>query len=170
VRIDRALLTVFGLGLLRPAPGTWGSLPAAGAALALACLALPAWMITAIVALLGLLFAVACLRFGGAGEAIFGRKDPSQIVADEMAGQAIPLLFLPWRLDGDGLGWNALLALTAFVSFRVFDIAKPPPIRGLQRIPGGLGILIDDLLAGLFALVVTQLLARLIWPGLGGVG
>ncbi len=60
---------------------------------------------------------------------------------------------------------NLSIAVVAFLAFRFFDILKPPPARGLQRLGGGLGILIDDLIAGAMALVVVQLLFRLVFVG-----
>jgi phosphatidylglycerophosphatase A len=159
-----ALVTVFGLGLLRPAPGTWGSLPPPLLVLALLWSGAALWVVNASLVLLGAAFGIACWRFGGLAEERYGAKDPRQVVADETAGQCVALLFLPWRAvgDADAWTWNIALAATAFVAFRAFDIAKPPPIDGLQRLGGGRGILIDDLVAGLYALAVTQILARLI--------
>jgi phosphatidylglycerophosphatase A len=57
-----------------------------------------------------------------------------------------------------------MLAITAFVMFRAFDIAKPPPARGWQRMTGGWGILIDDVIAGVYALIATQVVARIALP------
>ena len=93
-------------------------------------------------------------------------KDPRQVVADETAGQCVALLFLPWRAVGDAGAWtwNIALAATAFVAFRVFDIVKPPPIHGLQRLGGGRGILVDDLVASVYALVVAHAAAWFVWP------
>ncbi|MHC4275263.1 MAG: phosphatidylglycerophosphatase A family protein [Planctomycetota bacterium] len=158
------LVTVFGLGLLRPAPGTWGSLPPPLLVLVLVWSGAALWVINVSMILLGAAFAIACWRFGGLAEARYGAKDPRQVVADETAGQCVALLFLPWRAVGDAGAWtwNITLAATAFVAFRLFDIAKPPPINGLQRAPGGWGILADDLVAGLCALVVAQIVARFI--------
>jgi phosphatidylglycerophosphatase A len=78
-----------------------------------------------------------------------GRKDPSHVVIDEVAGQLVTLLACPIR-------WQALLA--GFVLFRLFDILKPPPIRSLERLPEGTGIVVDDLGAGVYGLIVLQAL------------
>jgi phosphatidylglycerophosphatase A len=164
LNLRRHLLTVFGLGHMPIASGTWGSLPAAGIALGLAIVIGPHWTIDGVLVLTGLLFSIACVRFGDSAEEEFGRKDPGQVVADEMAGQCVALLLLPWREDA--LLYNAALAATGFLAFRFFDILKPPPANGLQRIPGGWGILIDDLVAGVYALIVTQLAARFLWAGM----
>ncbi len=151
-------LTAGGLGLLRPAPGTWGSLPPAAIAAALLWLGAPWWVVN--VALGGLLAlgSLACLRYGDEGERIFGKKDPGSVVADEVAGQALTLLFLPWPGESRGI---ALAALVGFLTFRAMDIVKPPPARGLQRIRGGAGILVDDLIAGVYAAIVTQAVVRI---------
>jgi phosphatidylglycerophosphatase A len=114
--------------------------------------------------LLGAAFGIACARFGHLAEDRYGTKDPRQVVADETAGQCVALLFLPWRDMAESGAWtrNIVLAASAFAAFRLFDILKPPPINGLQRIGGGFGILVDDLIAGLYALVAAQVVARLI--------
>jgi phosphatidylglycerophosphatase A len=160
----RALVTVFGLGLLRPAPGTWGSLPPPLLALALLWSGAALWVVNTAVVLLGAAFGIACVRFGAFAEARYGRKDPGQVVADETAGQCLALLLLPWRPIGaaGAWGWNVALAATAFLAFRLFDILKPPPIDRLQQAPGGWGILIDDLLAGVWALIAAQVVGRVI--------
>ena len=77
------------------------------------------------------------------------KPDPSIVVVDEVAGQMLALVAVP-------LEWNYLVV--SFILFRGFDIFKPPPLRSLERFPGGWGIMLDDLGAGLYALVVMQLL------------
>jgi phosphatidylglycerophosphatase A len=123
-------------------------------------------MIEIALVLFGLIFAVACVRFGGEAERELARKDPPEIVADEVAGQVIPLLFLPWRppVDGPSWGWNIALAATAFITFRIFDISKFPPARQTERLGRGWGILVDDLVAGMYALIVTQVIVRVALP------
>lgn len=168
-------VTSGGLGFLRPASGTWGSLPPAVAAGLLAVTHQPGWLIDVCLLLLLAIGSVACLRFGAAAERTFGKKDPGQVVADEVAGQAVTLLAVPWA----GLaGWagaatppdevsatvfNLGLAAAGFLLFRAFDIVKPPPANGLQRIGGGAGILVDDLIAGAMAGVVLQVGVRLLF-------
>jgi phosphatidylglycerophosphatase A len=166
--IQRALLTAGGLGYLRPAPGTWGSLPPVLLALSLMLLWHPAdslnrpLLINGLLVALAIVFSVVCVLFGGHAEAAFAGKDPSQVVADEVAGQAVALLFLPWRLDShaNAVPWNLAIAVTGFLTFRLMDILKPPPANSLQRLPCGWGILIDDLVAGLYALALTQVITR----------
>jgi phosphatidylglycerophosphatase A len=166
-RVKLMIGTAFGLGLLRPAPGTWGSLPPV--VLALGVLTGTAgrdgfthWPVTIAMLALCLVFSIGCIAIGDWAEAHFGRKDPGSIVADEVAGQALALLFLPWRptMTGQDLWWNLALAGIAFVLFRGFDITKPPPINGLQKLPKGWGVLVDDLVAGVYALIATQLIVR----------
>ena len=167
------LITVFGLGHLRPASGTWGSTPPVAFALLLIWLLSPnglsvhdQWIINISLVLIGLIFSIVCVRFGAEAEQRFGKKDPGQVVADETAGQCIALLFLPWRpmTDMDGWIWNLVLAATAFSAFRILDIIKPPPANQIQRLPGGWGILADDLIAGFYALLVAQGVGRMILP------
>lgn len=166
--LPHVVLTCAGVGHLRPAPGTWGSLPPVLLALFLAPWALAPWLIDACLLGLLVLATAACLGWGNDAERHFRREDPPQVVADEVAGQSLALLALPWRADGDPAcwWWNLLLAGTALLAFRVLDILKPPPIRSVQRLPGGLGIVLDDLLAGLGALALAQLAARWLWPAL----
>lgn len=167
------LITTFGLGYRRPASGTWGSLPPvvlAAIVLALApdtsfALGSKVWFAYhSAMILVFVIFSFACIRDGEAAEARFGKKDPGQVVADETAGQCLPLMFLPVTAV---TGWPALLSTLAlaFLSFRILDIVKPWPARQLQRIPGGWGILIDDLFAGLYAMIIVQVVTRMGWIG-----
>ena len=151
--------TSFGLGFCRPASGTWGSLPPAVVAFGLAWAGLAgsaAWYGT----LAGMLafFCWACLAGGASAERRFGKKDPSQVVADETAGMALVLLFMPPAALSGPMN-SAIFIGLAFVLWRVADILKPWPANGLQRLGGGLGILIDDLIAAVYAGLVTLLLS-----------
>lgn len=167
---EPALITLFGLGRMRPAPGTWGSLPPiVAAAIMLVAGVRPemggwssaSWVIWHVVMLAVLAGAtLACAIQGDRAEARFNRKDPPQAVADETAGQCLPLMLLPaGALATPGLAGFTLVL--AFVAFRVMDIAKPWPARDVQRHPGGWGIVLDDLVAGVYAALVVQLTARL---------
>lgn len=153
---------------MRPASGTWGSLPPVVIAAAMIYSghgpADSPWLYHGVLALVLVVFCGACLVQGDAAEAHFGKKDPGDVVADEVAGQCLPLMFLP----AAAVATPVLAAVTlgyAFVAFRILDIVKPWPARGLQRIPGGMGILIDDLFAGLYAAAVVQIMARAMLSG-----
>ena len=140
--------TFFGAGRLRPAPGTWGSLATVLLWWLLASHLPPAARIPVILVLIVAAVAVgipaATLEARGCG-----RHDPGHIVIDEVAGQLVTLIGCP-------IVWPALLA--GFILFRGFDIVKPPPVRSLEKLPDGTGIVVDDLGAGIYALIVLQLL------------
>jgi phosphatidylglycerophosphatase A len=146
VKASTLIATAFGAGLLKPAPGTWGSL--AGLVLAYPLMALtgPGGLFCGFVAVTAL---------GVWASEIYARQsrlaDPSEVVIDEVAGLWLVLLFAPFT----ALGW-----ILAFALFRLFDIWKPWPISVAdRRVKGGVGIMLDDLLAGLFAAVVVFVLA-----------
>ena len=157
-----ALLTVLGLGRLRPAPGTWGSAAAVCLGLGILWSGASHRAITIAMLVLVVVFSAVCVALGRWAETHYGRSDPSEVVADEVAGQALAMVFLPWHAAGDGTPWNLAMAGTAFAAFRFFDILKPPPINQIQRAPAGWGILLDDLLAGAAALAVVQLVFRVL--------
>jgi phosphatidylglycerophosphatase A len=140
--------TFFGIGRLRPGPGTWSSaatmlLWAGLARLVGPSLRTPLAVTLAVtVVLIGIPAATRVAR----GTRI---KDPQFVVIDEVAGQLVALIAVP-------LGWKSFLA--GFILFRVFDILKPPPVRQLEALPEGAGIVLDDVAAGLYALGVMHLL------------
>ncbi len=155
--IALTLATTLGLGHLRPAPGTWGSLPPVGLGLLLLALGLATTPVYAIAMLaLLLVFCGACIAGADEAEARFARKDPSQVVADETAGMALVLLLLPPPFFATPAQGVVTLAL-AFFAFRAMDILKPWPANSLQRIPGGWGILLDDLAAAIYAAAIVHL-------------
>lgn len=158
------LITGGGTGFIQPMGGTWGSIPPVAIAFLLAILSVPVWQINAVLVILLLIGSIACIRFGALAEEAYQRKDPNPVVADEVAGQAIATFMLPWQAGvADGaFWWNVLLAASAFVAFRVIDVIKPPPARNLEHIRGGMGILVDDLVAGAMALVVVQIVFRVL--------
>jgi phosphatidylglycerophosphatase A len=84
-----------------------------------------------------------------------GKDDPGEVVADELAGQALTFLPVPFFITAD-ISTKQICIITAlgFLFFRLFDIVKPWPIRKLEKLPKGWGILADDLLAGIFAAIV----------------
>jgi phosphatidylglycerophosphatase A len=142
--------TFFGAGLGKPGPGTWGSVATVLLWVAYAKLAHPTPQALALAVTAGIIIAI---TLGVPASTIVaresGRKDPQFVVIDEVAGQAIALLFSPvdWR--------HAVIAL---VLFRLFDITKPFPARQLENLPEGWGIVFDDVAAGLYALGVASLL------------
>lgn len=140
--------TFFGAGRLRPGPGTWGSLAAVLIWLGVSRFISPTWQTLTLVAMAALATAIGIPAATATAKAS-GVKDPQFVVIDEVAGQWITLLFVP-------VTWKTLLA--GFILFRSFDIVKPPPVRQLERLPWGTGIVLDDVAAGFYALAVMQLL------------
>jgi phosphatidylglycerophosphatase A len=140
--------TFFGAGLLKPGPGTYGSAAALllwyGAAHLLHPSALSLAIGTAITAIAATLIGIPAATIVARES---GREDPGLVVIDEVAGQLIALIAIPadWR--------HAVLSL---LLFRLFDILKPPPVRQLERLPAGTGIMLDDVAAGLLALIFAQ--------------
>jgi phosphatidylglycerophosphatase A len=157
--VVRALSTGLGLGLLPVAPGTWASAGAALAYVGFRSLADP-WDVAALPIALGVctLLGLAVCPFA---EIIYARKDPQPFVLDEIAGLWLTCLLFPW-----GTPWQT--AIAAFVAFRIFDIAKPPPIRRIERLPSGFGVMLDDLAAGLYSAGVLWLLRYVILDRLFG--
>ncbi len=150
--MSRYLSIFFGVGLLRPAPGTWAS--ALAVVLGLVILRYLGFAV-----LVAATVAVIMLGFWAVGRELAGRPgaDPSEIVIDEVAGQWIALLFPAAAFWGRGWtdwmpypGWVA-----AFVFFRLFDIWKPWIIGRADRRTDPAGVMLDDLLAGLFAGIAT---------------
>jgi phosphatidylglycerophosphatase A len=158
-----------GVGYIKLAPGTWGSAVGVGlylfwswAAAKLFLLGYQRgigigalyWLQTSLGLLL--LLGVTLVGIAAASRAVvlMGRKDPGQIVIDEVAGQVIALSILP-----SAAGWKGILA--GFLLFRAFDIWKPFPVRKLEALPGGLGVVMDDLGAGMYAAIVLSIILTL---------
>lgn len=149
-KIAIVVATFFGTGFLPVAPGTWAS-----AFVALIVYFTPLSVapfivmagITAAIFVFGVLAA-------GVSETHFGKTDPRHCVIDEVAGQLISLWFLP-RLAG--------YYVAAFFLFRIFDIIKPFPVKKSESLPGGLGIMVDDVLAGAYVLAILQLARRFLF-------
>jgi len=158
----RLLASCFGLGWLPPAPGTWGSLPPVVVFSILLHFDAPAAAIVGVMAALIVLGAVACVTCAPAAISALGKIDPSEVVADEFAGQALAYLVIPLLLPADlSLKQCCFVTGLGFLLFRVFDITKPWPIKKLEQFPDGWGILADDLLAGVYAAVVLYVCIRL---------
>jgi phosphatidylglycerophosphatase A len=140
--------TCGGLGHLRPGPGTWTSAVTVVAWWAIARGLGAQWRVVAAVAITLLLAAIGIPAATSLARSQ-GKPDPSIVVIDEAAGQMLSLVAAP-------LQWKYLVV--SFILFRGFDIFKPPPLRRLEKFPGGWGVMLDDLGAGLYALAVLQLL------------
>ena len=161
MKMKRLLTSCFGLGRLPVAPGTWGSLPAAMVFGLMGHFHVSPLTTSIVMASLALISSAICVGHAPAAIAATGKDDPGEVVVDEVAGQAITFLTigaLPVKQV-----W--LVAAGGFALFRIFDIAKPWPIRKLETLPKGWGILADDLLAGVYAWIVLQLCIRLLIRG-----
>lgn len=152
-------VTTFGVGYLPIAPGTWGSMVGV-------LIYLLIWLIESQIALyflqndwrieqvtawlhagnliVFLLFCLLGIWAAGRATHLFRHKDPSQAVVDEVIGQLIVFLFVPFEIH-----WFYILS--GFLLFRLFDIWKPYPIDSLQNLPAGIGVCADDILAGIYA-------------------
>jgi len=143
--------TFFGIGDLKPGPGTWAS---AATALLWWVLASKVLVSHDWIACIVLAFSVTAI--GTRASTIVAResgiKDPGFVVIDEVAGQLIAMIAVP-------AVWNYLLV--SLILFRVFDITKPPPLRRLERLPEGTGIMLDDVGAGIYALILMQVMVHL---------
>jgi phosphatidylglycerophosphatase A len=147
--------TFFGAGLLRPGPGTWGSAAAAllwlGAAKGLHLAPAPLAGLTLAAAMCAIAIGVpAATRVEQESE----RQDPGHVVIDEVAGQWIALIYSRVNLSH---------LLAGFLFFRLFDIVKPWPARQLESMPAGWGIMLDDVAAGVYALLLMLALQH--WIG-----
>ncbi len=152
----KILSTCFGLGYFPVAPGTVTSFVVALGYFFLPVLHNPVLLLVLVLFSTGI-----GIWAGGVMEELFG-NDPSIVTIDELVGQWLALVALP-----EGV-WPVAFA---FLFFRFFDIAKPGPVDALQRLPGGWGIMLDDVLAGLFANVSVRALIFLLtffhlWPSL----
>ncbi len=146
-RTSWLIATFFGIGHLQPGSGTWAAAVTTMVWWAAARGLQPAWLLAAC-----LLASAAITLIGIPASTVVaresGQKDPGFVVIDEVAGQMIAFIGVP-------LDWKYLLA--GFILFRSFDIVKPFPLRRLEALPEGTGIMIDDVGAGLYALVLLQL-------------
>ena len=138
----KLLASGLGSGYIPVASGTWGS----AVAMAFYWFLFPRGDVAAVVALAAI---VVGIPISALAEKLYGMKDDSKIVIDEMAGYWVSVAFLPF---------SPWIAIAAFFLFRFFDVVKPFFIRRIQVLPGGWGIVIDDVFAGLFANIVLRVI------------
>jgi phosphatidylglycerophosphatase A len=146
-RFIRVLSTGLGSGYCPFAPGTAGTL-----------VGIPVYLVFSTFPWPVLLLSVTALSFlavyvSGEAERVFGEKDPPAVVIDEIAGLQVALFLVPPSFFSVAAG---------FVLFRFFDVLKPFPVRACERLPGGWGVVADDLAAGLYSVLVLQLLIRVL--------
>lgn len=157
----RIWLSVFGAGYSPLIPGTCGSAVVAAVFLVTAWADVCPGVLAAVMLVLAAHGFVVTIVYGDRFIEEYGRSDPRQIVSDEQCGQAITFLWF-WPMIADLTG-SEILVFTAvgFVLFRIFDIIKPPPIRQLEKLKGAWGVLMDDVLAGVYAQIALQIFLRL---------
>ncbi|HET7452025.1 MAG TPA: phosphatidylglycerophosphatase A [Thermoanaerobaculia bacterium] len=158
--VSTLLATGLGVGMIPVAPGTWGSVEGLGVGFLAMALAFPQVGAAAgfwFSCIIGALAAGVGVVVGGRAEALADARDPGAIVIDEVAGQILafaPASFMMAGLARRTTPWWIVFG-APFLLFRLFDIWKPGPIRKLQELPGGWGIVADDVAAGIAAGVLT---------------
>ncbi|WP_342075814.1 phosphatidylglycerophosphatase A [Yoonia sp. SS1-5] len=152
------IATFFYVGHMRPAPGTWGSLAALPAAWVIYVLSGPWGLVLGVLVSAGLGYWATVVETRGKAD-----HDPSEIVIDEVAGQWIALLPIAFGAAANGVAITALWPgwIAAFVFFRLFDITKPGPVGWADRKDDAVGVMLDDLIAGVMAAIVVIMLAGL---------
>ena len=168
----KAAITMCGLGYMPIAPGTWGSAGAVAVWMAAWTIiyltgrsteAGPQWLWLNLATAAAVFFScIGSVQWGDWAIETFGRKDPKQFVLDEGAGQWTALLFLPVATPTQML----IVAAGQFLAFRVFDIVKPPPARQAEALPAGWGVLLDDVICGVYVLIIGQVVYRQVFPSI----
>lgn len=159
------LLTTHGLGHMNFASGTWGSMPPVIIAFGLISAGIApgtslSWIYYLVFAIIFIVYCSTCILSGHLAEAKWG-KDPSEVVADETAGQAITLMMIPAGVCNCPYSTLMVLAI-AFFFFRAFDVLKPWPAGAMQKIAGGWGILLDDIFAGIMAGIALLIIVNIL--------
>jgi phosphatidylglycerophosphatase A len=151
------IATGFGAGFIPFAPGTFGSIVGLLIAYGLiANLAFDVVLLQNALIVAGLILATLGIWSGTRAENIFGRKDAGQIVIDEVCGQVISFVFIAPYLAGLGPQWRWWM-IAGFALFRAFDILKLYPMDRLEELTGGFGVMVDDIVAGIYAAVLLSL-------------
>lgn len=150
--MKRLLTSCFGLGWLPLAPGSWGSLPPAVVFGFVSYYGGSDLLVFLLMLALFIFGSFVCLKFSDAAAAATGKTDPGEVVVDEIAGQALAFMVMPF-VAGDDLSGRQILVivLLGYFLFRLFDTIKFWPSYRLEELPGGWGILADDLMAGVYA-------------------
>ena len=144
ILLIKAFVTVFGIGYIRIAPGTFGSL-----------FAILVWYTSIKFLNIYLFYVILIIAFIFSFKAINiylrneNKDDPSEVVVDEFIGQSVPLIFL--------LQFNVYEVLLAFSSFRLFDIFKIYPVNKIENIKGANGVIMDDVVAGIYSLIIVMI-------------
>jgi len=147
MKIKEFLFTGFYSGYCPVAPGTAGTLVAMAIyILEYLVFGSISWVVNLVVVIILLYPAI---KLGDAGEEFFGKKDASEIVLDEMMGYWISVLFF---------SFNIKIAIMAFILFRIFDILKPYPANKFQELKGGIGVMLDDYIAGVYSLITINII------------
>ena len=146
-RIALFFATFFYIGYIPLRPGTVVTVGAVGVFYVVSGFSLLSYFLF----LLG--FIIFSVWVSSEAEEFLGKADPAQIVIDEVCGYLVTMLYVAPNLTN---------IITGFILFRFFDIAKPPPLRKLERLPGGVGIVADDILAGIYSNIVLQIITGLV--------
>ena len=139
------IATFFYVGLIPIAPGTFGTLAAVPFFWLISGLPLYAYLSITIALTLVFVWASSIT------ERIYNKRDPGQIVADEVSGYLVTMILVPP---------TAVNIVLGFILFRLFDILKPPPVRRFEKLPRGWGVVIDDVAAGVYACICVHLILR----------
>ena len=159
--MKRLLTSCFGLGYLPIAPGTWGALPVTVVFGLLCLLGVSVFTVTVTMVVIAVAASVVCVAFAPEAIKMTGRKDPSEVVADEVAGQAVVFI----GIYAASLQEIFIVSIAGFLAFRFFDILKPWPCRKLEKLPEGCGILADDLMAGFYGLLLIRIILYMWFAG-----
>lgn len=146
----KSFLSVFGLGYIPFGPGTFGTLGG-----------LVFWYFTNGVStmyyiVMTIIIIVVSCYLSSFSEELYGQKDSQRIVLDEFCGYLVTMIGVPFALDN--LWWTPILG---FVLFRFFDIVKPVPVNIMEKLPKGLGVVADDVMAGLYSVIIIHVILQI---------